>query len=143
MKALKGTPEEKALLQRYTHQLDMQEDRLGVPAQPDGRPQGQAPAGRGPTRQDPHRDQLRRTFLMREGSPWSPQESGIGSRDGKGIRAMIELAEAETGSSQGIILAGSNDVLVLDDTPHSAPNELRGDHAAIARDWLAAPSCLQ
>jgi hypothetical protein len=28
MKALKGTPEEKALLQRYTHQLDTQEDRL-------------------------------------------------------------------------------------------------------------------
>jgi hypothetical protein len=50
--------------------------------------------------------------------------------------AMIELAEAETGSSQGIILAGSNDVLVLDDAPHSAPNELRGDHAAIGRDWL-------
>jgi hypothetical protein len=30
MKALKGSPEEKALLQRYTHQLDSQEDRLGV-----------------------------------------------------------------------------------------------------------------
>jgi len=28
MKALKGSPEEKALLQRYTHQLDEQEDRL-------------------------------------------------------------------------------------------------------------------
>ena len=28
MKALKGTPEEKALVQRYTHQLDSQEDRL-------------------------------------------------------------------------------------------------------------------
>jgi hypothetical protein len=28
MKALKGSPEEKALLQRYTHQLDQQEDRL-------------------------------------------------------------------------------------------------------------------
>jgi predicted nucleic acid-binding Zn-ribbon protein len=28
MKALKGTPEEKALVQRYTHQLDTQEDRL-------------------------------------------------------------------------------------------------------------------
>ncbi len=50
--------------------------------------------------------------------------------------AMIELAEAETGSTQGIILAGSNDVLVLDDAPHSAPNELRGDYAAIGRDWL-------
>jgi hypothetical protein len=30
MKALKGSPEEKALLQRYTHQLDTQEDRLGT-----------------------------------------------------------------------------------------------------------------
>ena len=30
MKALKGSPEEKALLQRYTHQLDQQEDRLGA-----------------------------------------------------------------------------------------------------------------
>ena len=30
MKALKGSPEEKALLQRYTHQLDEQEDRLGT-----------------------------------------------------------------------------------------------------------------
>jgi chromosome segregation ATPase len=30
MKALKGSAEEKALLQRYTHQLDQQEDRLGV-----------------------------------------------------------------------------------------------------------------
>jgi hypothetical protein len=30
MKALKGSPEEKALLQRYTHQLDEQEDRLGA-----------------------------------------------------------------------------------------------------------------
>lgn len=30
MKALKGTPEEKALVQRYTRQLDQQEDRLGV-----------------------------------------------------------------------------------------------------------------
>ncbi|HEV7220864.1 MAG TPA: carboxypeptidase regulatory-like domain-containing protein [Terriglobales bacterium] len=30
MKALKGSPEEKALLQRYTHQLDSQEDRLDV-----------------------------------------------------------------------------------------------------------------
>jgi DNA repair ATPase RecN len=30
MKALKGSPEEKAFLQRYTHQLDEQEDRLGV-----------------------------------------------------------------------------------------------------------------
>ena len=30
MKALKGTPEEKALVQRYTHQLDSQEDRLNV-----------------------------------------------------------------------------------------------------------------
>jgi chromosome segregation ATPase len=30
MKALKGSVEEKALLQRYTHQLDQQEDRLGV-----------------------------------------------------------------------------------------------------------------
>jgi hypothetical protein len=30
MKALKGSPEEKALLQRYTHQLDEQEDRLAV-----------------------------------------------------------------------------------------------------------------
>ena len=28
MKALKGSPEEKTLLQRYTHQLDSQEDRL-------------------------------------------------------------------------------------------------------------------
>jgi hypothetical protein len=50
--------------------------------------------------------------------------------------AMIELAEAETGSAHGIILAGSNDVLVLDDSPHSAPKELRGDNAAIGRDWL-------
>lgn len=30
MKALKGTPEEKALLQRYTRQLDSQEDRLNA-----------------------------------------------------------------------------------------------------------------
>jgi hypothetical protein len=30
MKALKGTPEEKALLQRYTRQLDAQEDRLNA-----------------------------------------------------------------------------------------------------------------
>ncbi len=30
MKALKGSPEEKALLQRYTHQLDVQEDRLAA-----------------------------------------------------------------------------------------------------------------
>lgn len=30
MKALKGAPEEKALLQRYTHQLDSQEDRLAT-----------------------------------------------------------------------------------------------------------------
>jgi hypothetical protein len=30
MKALKGTAEERALLQRYTRQLDQQEDRLGV-----------------------------------------------------------------------------------------------------------------
>jgi hypothetical protein len=30
MKALKGSPEEKALLSRYTHQLDSQEDRLAV-----------------------------------------------------------------------------------------------------------------
>ena len=30
MKALKGSPEEKALLQRYTHQLDSQEDRLAA-----------------------------------------------------------------------------------------------------------------
>jgi hypothetical protein len=30
MKALKGSPEEKALLQRYTHQLDAQEDRLNT-----------------------------------------------------------------------------------------------------------------
>jgi predicted nucleic acid-binding Zn-ribbon protein len=30
MKALKGSPEEKALLQRYAHQLDSQEDRLNV-----------------------------------------------------------------------------------------------------------------
>jgi hypothetical protein len=50
--------------------------------------------------------------------------------------AMIELAEAETGSTQGIILAGSNDVLVLDDAPHSAPKELCGDNAAVGRDWL-------
>jgi hypothetical protein len=28
MKALKGSPEEKTLLQRYTHQLNDQEDRL-------------------------------------------------------------------------------------------------------------------
>ena len=28
MKALKGSAEERALLQRYTHQLDQQEDRL-------------------------------------------------------------------------------------------------------------------
>jgi hypothetical protein len=50
--------------------------------------------------------------------------------------AIVELAEAETGSSQGIMLGGSSEVLVLDDAPHSAPNELRGDHAAIGRDWL-------
>ncbi len=30
MKALKGSPEEKALLQRYTRQLDEQEDRLAA-----------------------------------------------------------------------------------------------------------------
>ena len=30
MKALKGSAEEKALLQRYTHQLDSQEDRLNT-----------------------------------------------------------------------------------------------------------------
>ena len=30
MKALKGSPEEKALLQRYTRQLDSQEDRLNA-----------------------------------------------------------------------------------------------------------------
>ena len=30
MKVLKGSPEEKALLQRYTHQLDSQEDRLDI-----------------------------------------------------------------------------------------------------------------
>ncbi len=30
MKALRGSPEEKALLQRYTHQLDAQEDRLAA-----------------------------------------------------------------------------------------------------------------
>jgi chromosome segregation ATPase len=30
MKALKGTSEEKALLQRYTRQLDQQEDRLST-----------------------------------------------------------------------------------------------------------------
>ena len=30
MKVLKGSPEEKALLQRYTHQLDSQEDRLNI-----------------------------------------------------------------------------------------------------------------
>ena len=30
MKALKGSPEERALLQRYTKQLDSQEDRLAV-----------------------------------------------------------------------------------------------------------------
>ncbi len=30
MKALKGSPEEKALLQRYTRQLDGQEDRLST-----------------------------------------------------------------------------------------------------------------
>jgi hypothetical protein len=30
MKALKGSVEEKALLQRYTKQLDSQEDRLGT-----------------------------------------------------------------------------------------------------------------
>ena len=30
MKALKGSSEEKALLQRYTRQLDQQEDRLGA-----------------------------------------------------------------------------------------------------------------
>ena len=30
MKALKGSAEERALVQRYTHQLDQQEDRLGV-----------------------------------------------------------------------------------------------------------------
>ena len=30
MKALKGSPEEKALLQRYTKQLDGQEDRLAA-----------------------------------------------------------------------------------------------------------------
>jgi len=30
MKALKGTAEEKALVQRYTRQLDQQEDRLNT-----------------------------------------------------------------------------------------------------------------
>jgi predicted nucleic acid-binding Zn-ribbon protein len=30
MKALKGSAEEKALLQRYAHQLDSQEDRLNA-----------------------------------------------------------------------------------------------------------------
>ena len=30
MKALKGSAEEKALSQRYTHQLDSQEDRLNT-----------------------------------------------------------------------------------------------------------------
>ena len=30
MKALKGSPEEKALLQRYTNQRDSQEDRLAA-----------------------------------------------------------------------------------------------------------------
>lgn len=30
MKALRGSPEEKALLQRYTKQLDSQEDRLAA-----------------------------------------------------------------------------------------------------------------
>jgi len=30
MRALKGSLEEKALLQRYTHQLDAQEDRLAA-----------------------------------------------------------------------------------------------------------------
>jgi hypothetical protein len=30
MKALKGSPEEKVLLQRYTKQLDSQEDRLAA-----------------------------------------------------------------------------------------------------------------
>jgi predicted nucleic acid-binding Zn-ribbon protein len=30
MKVLKGSPEERALLQRYTHQLDSQEDRLNT-----------------------------------------------------------------------------------------------------------------
>ena len=30
MKALKGSAEEKALLQRYAHQLDSQEDRLNT-----------------------------------------------------------------------------------------------------------------
>jgi len=30
MKALKGSAEERALLQRYTHQLDAQEDRLAT-----------------------------------------------------------------------------------------------------------------
>jgi hypothetical protein len=30
MKVLKGSLEEKALLQRYTHQLDLQEDRLAA-----------------------------------------------------------------------------------------------------------------
>jgi hypothetical protein len=56
MKALKGSVEEKALLQRYTHQLDVQEDRLAGTAQPDCRLHGEAPAGRRPTRQDPCRD---------------------------------------------------------------------------------------
>jgi len=30
MKALKGSPEERELLQRYAHELDSQEDRLAV-----------------------------------------------------------------------------------------------------------------
>lgn len=30
MKALKGSSEERALLQRYAHQLDQQEDRLNI-----------------------------------------------------------------------------------------------------------------
>ena len=42
MKVLKGSPEEKALLQRYTHQLDSQEDRLVALNQRNLRPAAEA-----------------------------------------------------------------------------------------------------
>jgi hypothetical protein len=50
--------------------------------------------------------------------------------------ARINLAEADTGKSQEITLIGPNDILILDDAPHSAPKELRGGSSAICRDWL-------
>jgi SAM-dependent methyltransferase len=43
---------------------------------------------------------------------------------------------AVTGNSQEITLIGPNDILILDDAPHSAPKELRGGSSAICRDWL-------